>query len=177
MSRFNPRLIGVVLFAVVGYAAFHFMNSDRTDWREFTASDDVKITAFALVSRYDDNYNKNQPWMDAQPKLHRDIILSQKVVQDAKARRELQQSFSRIVSHNMGEAACVHEYRHALRFEKDGRTVDAMICFSCGHMEVFDSAGKTSTVDFWPEPPAERDKFDAIFARMGMKQFKPYKKQ
>ena len=174
MPRFNPRLIAVVLFALVGYAAFHFLGTNRTDWREFAASDDTQITAFALLSRYEDDYGKDRAWMKAQPQLHGDAVLSQKVVQSADAQRELRRAFSRIVPHELGEADCTPFYRHALRFERDGRTVDAMICFQCRHMEVFDSAGQMSRVDFSVTTPEIRDQFDAVFARLDMKQFKPY---
>ena len=115
--------------------------------------------------------------MKAQPQLHGDAVLSQKVVQNADAQRELRQSFAGIVQHDLGEADCTPFYRHALRFERDGRTVDAMICFECGHMEVFDSAGQMSRVDFSVTTPKIRDQFDAVFAQLGMKQFKPYAKK
>ena len=171
MSRSNPRLIAVVLFAVTFYVAFRYMSTHRTDWREFAASDDTKITAFALLSHHEDG--KDRDWMKTQPQLHGDIVLSQKKVQDATTRRELRQSFLDIALIESGPD-CTPLYRHALRFEKDGRTVDAMICFQCGHMEVFDSAGRMSRVDFSVSNPAIRDQFDAIFSRLGMKQFKPY---
>ena len=97
-------------------------------------------------------------------------------VKDKDARRELRQVLARIVPSDL-KADCVPEYRHGLRFEKDGRTVDAVICFGCGQMAVLDSAGKSSSFDFELPDEQGRDQFDAVLARLGMKQFKPYAKQ
>ena len=174
MPRFNPRLIAVILFAVVGYMAFQLSsarpNDEPLSWREFAAFD-TKITAFALLGR-SDNYSKPQEWYRAQPRFHDEIVLSQKAVTNSQAHQKLRQIFARIAPSEWA-SACDSDYRHALRFEKDGRTVDAKICFECGMMEVFDSAGKTTHVDFMLKNSQGRDQFDAIFARLGIKQFKP----
>ncbi len=142
------------------------------DSRRFAASD-TKMTAFALVGGNDDYKRMDEKWRKAQPKLHGQIILSQKSVKGAKARQELRQAFARIELLEI-RSDCIPNYRHALRFTKDGRTVDAVICFDCGEMNVYDSTSKPAYVGFMLPDSEIRDQFDAIFARLGMKQFKPY---
>jgi len=52
-----------------------------------------------------------------------------------------------------------------------------MICFECGQVRVTDSAQSNTGFEFSLPNEEGRDKFDAIFARLGMEQFKPYEKQ
>lgn len=175
MSRFNPRLVAIFLIGFVGFTAFHLVRSNTERWRKFTASDNTKITAFALLG-HEDYADKDAKWRTAQKKFRGEIILSQAPVEDANICRELRQTFTRIVPAEYG-ADCIPNYRHGLRFEKDGRTVDSIICFACGQISVVDSTGKNADFDFNLPYEQGRDKFDAIFARLGMKQFRPYAKQ
>lgn len=175
MSSLKSRLVAVLLLAVVGYTAFHLVRDNTNRWREFAASDDTKITAFALFAQ-EDYREGDDKWLASQEKFYDEIIVSQVPVEDAGTRGELRQIFARIVPAEYG-ADCAPIYRHALRFEKNGRTVDAIICFACGQISVIDSAGKNTHFDFSLPDEQGRDKFDAIFARLGMRQSKPYEKQ
>ena len=163
-------ILAVLLFGV-SCALIQIFPSKKFDWREFAASEDTKITAFALLSHHENG--KNEKWMKTQPQLHGEAVLSQKLVQDLKTRRELRQTLAGFKTIESGPD-CTPMYRHALRFEKDGHAVDVMICFSCGQIEIYDSLGETTKAYFEAEPPKGRDQFDAIFARIGLKQFKPY---
>ena len=60
---------------------------------------------------------------------------------------------------------------------KDKRILDAKICFSCGDMEITDNLGNKWGVAFESPDSETRAKFDVVFARMGMKQFKPGAKE
>ena len=174
MRLFVLFSILAVLLVGVGCAIVQIFPSKKFDWREFAASDNTKVTAFALLSHYENG--KDEKWMKTQPQLHGEAVLSQKLVQDLETRRELRQTLAGFKLIQSGPD-CTPVYRHALRFEKEGHVVDVMICFSCGQMEIFDSLGETTKAYFESEPPQSRDQFDAIFARLGLKQFKPYAKK
>lgn len=186
MSRFNPRLVAVVLFVIATAVSFKFLrpkstddfsqampNNLSSDWGKFAASD-TKMTAFALLGT-EDNNGKPQEWYAAQPKFYDEIVLSQTEVKNSENRRELREAFARIVPARNGKA-CIPNYRHALRLVKNERTLDAKICFDCGDIEITDK-GKKGHFSFELLPWESRDKFDAVFARMGMKQWRPGENQ
>lgn len=188
MSRFNPRLLTVLIFAVATAVSFLFLrpkftnyfsqptpNNRSSDWGKLAASD-TKMTAFALLGT-DDWNGKPESWRAAQPQFFDEVVFSQTEVKNEENRRELREAFSRIVPSGFPGKSCIHNYRHGLRFVKDKRTLDAKICFSCGDMEITDNLGNKWGVAFESPDSETRAKFDAVFARMGMKQFKPNENQ
>jgi hypothetical protein len=81
--------------------------------------------------------NPNRPEAKGNDDFHGWKVLGKTVVNDAEVRKKLCAEFKRSIDESEGVGANCFNPRHGIRFTREGKTVDLVICFECYQVQAF----------------------------------------
>lgn len=78
--------------------------------------------------------------------LHGWQVLGKTKITDSAARRSVHEALQRGIKNHDGSVAACFDPHHALRFKKEGKTVEWIICFMCNQIYVYEDGKQKETI-------------------------------